>query len=382
MPNRAAAISCVVISDATQAELWRSAWSDLCRRSCRTELTQTPDWLLSWWQVYGGRQGRRLRLGLVQKDGRLIGLAPLLYRRHWYRHVLPFRRLELLASGEPAKEGIYSNHLGILAERGMETVVAHRVAEALRDGAFGPWDEVVLPMMSGDTPLPRMLVDAFRSGGCEADLIETTRAPYIALPASWREYLHSLGANSRRNIQRSLKAFDIWSEGTTRLESISDVAGLEKGKAILVHLHHRRWATAGEPGVFRASRYLEFHNSIMKRLAESGNLELLCLFARDEPVAVLYGMNWADKVIAYQTGRRIDLPGQVRPGAVLLALAIRRAIEAGRCEFDFQADSVFYKMQLATHTRPLVQVRATRKTLLERARRVAQRWWATLHAPK
>ena len=51
---------------------------------------------------------------------------------------------------------------------------------------------------------------------------------------------------------------------------------------------------------------------------------------RGEPVAALYGVRWGDKVMAYQTGRRPDVPANVRLGGVILAYAIRAAIEAGR----------------------------------------------------
>ena len=102
----------------------------------------------------------------------------------------------------------------------------------------------------------------------------------------------------------------------------------------------------------------------MRGCLESGSLELLWLCARNEPVAVLYAIDWGGKVYAYQTGRRTDVPGHLRPGAVLLALAIRRAIEAGRREFDLLADEALYKRQLASQSRPLV-----------RCAPHALRWW-------
>jgi len=77
-------------------------------------------------------------------------------------------------------------------------------------------------------------------------------------------------------------------------------------------------------------------------------------------------MEWAGKIHSYQMGRRIDMPAAVRPGSVLLALAIRRAIEAGRREFDLLADEAFFKSQLAPRTRPLVLVRVARSSLSER----------------
>ena len=45
---------------------------------------------------------------------------------------------------------------------------------------------------------------------------------------------------------------------------------------------------------------------------------------------------------------------------MLLALAIRRAIDQGRREFDLLADDAFYKQQLTPLARPLVHLRAAR----------------------
>src|SRR5205823_4557376 len=85
------ALACTVVTDPVEAERLRPEWSALLERSARNELTQSPDWLLTWWRVYGGLHGRQLRLGLFHDAGRLIGLAPLLRRRHWYGRTLPFR---------------------------------------------------------------------------------------------------------------------------------------------------------------------------------------------------------------------------------------------------------------------------------------------------
>ncbi len=361
----ARSLSCTVVADAAEAEALRPKWNDLQARCERNELTQAPDWLLTWWRVYGGLHGRQLRLGIFHEGGRLVGLAPLLRRRHWYKNWLPFRRLEFLGSGEPPADGIYSNHLSVLAERGFEEDIAHRLVQAIANGAFGGWDEVVLPMMSGDTALPDQLVDTFRSAGYCAEATVTAGAPYIVLPTTWDAYLRSLSTNSRRNIQRSLKAFDEWSQGATELACLSTSAELEEGTSILTSLHHERWGNDDQAGVFHSPLFLGFHEQMMRTLAERGALELLILRARGEPAAALYSMVWAGKVYAYQTGRRIDVPANLRPGGVLLALAIRRAIEQGRREFDLQADVAFYKSQLTPHVRPLMQVRAARRSLVE-----------------
>src|SRR6266851_4653398 len=245
---------------------------------------------------------------------------------------------QALGSGELPEQGIYSNHLSVLAEAGAEDCVAKALVRAIQDNVFGSWDEVLLPMMSADTPMPGLLAAAFRAAGFAIDMREIARAPYIPLPATWDAYLECLSANGRRNIRRSLKALAAYSGGTARLERVTHLTDLDKGKSILTRLHHARWSSAGGAGVFHLPAYLRFHDAIMRRLLERGTLLLTWLCIRNEPVAAFYGMEWSGKVYAYQVGRRIDVPARLRPGATLLALLIRQAIEAGQKEFDLLAD--------------------------------------------
>jgi CelD/BcsL family acetyltransferase involved in cellulose biosynthesis len=370
-------LACTVVSNAAEAEQLRPTWAALAECCTRAELMQTPDWLLTWWQVYGGSQGRQLRLGFFYEGHRLVGLAPLQRRRYWYGRTLPFRRLEFLGSGEPPNDGIHSNHLGVLAEPGAEKEVAARLVRGLTDGTFGAWDEVVLSMLAGDTPWPGLLAGACQKAGLHLEVTETTRGPCVALPATWEAYLASLSRQSRRLVNRSLRAFAEWAGGTTKLEHVTGPADLDRGKEILVRLHHARWAI-GTGGVFRSARYLQFHDAMLHCLAQRGSLELLWLCAQGEPVAVMYGMKWAGKVYAYQMGRRLDIPQQLRPGIVLLVLAIRRAIEAGQREFDLLPDDAMYKRQLAPNVRPFMRLRIARGGLLEGLRRAAIRCRAGL----
>jgi CelD/BcsL family acetyltransferase involved in cellulose biosynthesis len=371
--ERPLTLACELATTTAEAERLRAEWTELLERSERNELTLTPEWLLTWQRVYGPQQGRRLRIALFHDSGRLVGLAPLLLRRHWVRGVVPFRRLEFLASGEREGHGVCSNHLNVIAERGAEEPVARRLVVALTDGTFGAWDEVVLPMMDGDGPMPALLATAFREAGLSVETTETARAPYISLPKTWETYLKSLSSTHRRQVTRSLRAFEEWADGAARLDRVTDAAELEQAKRVLVELHHARWEGDGQSGVFHSPSFLQFHDAIMRTLLERGSLELLRLSVRGEPVAALYGMTWGDKTIAYQTGRSLNVPNSIRPGGVILAYAVRAAIEAGRREFDFLADEAPYKLQMATASRPLVQLRAHRAGPRETMRRLMER---------
>src|SRR5579871_1053784 len=132
-----------VLTEATQLEELAPAWEALLQRSTSPEVMLRPAWLLAWWRVFGPLGGRRLRTALFTQDERPVGLAPLLYRRHWHRHLLPFRRLEPLGSGEPEADAVCSDYLNVIAERGAEAAVARELAAAVAAGKLVAGDELV-----------------------------------------------------------------------------------------------------------------------------------------------------------------------------------------------------------------------------------------------
>jgi CelD/BcsL family acetyltransferase involved in cellulose biosynthesis len=365
-------LSRVLVTQPAELEALTPVWEDLLADSASNQPTLSPLWLRTWWQIFGPQQGRQLRV-LVLRDGETcIGLAPLLRRRHWYRHAFPFRRLEFLASGERPEDSICSDYLNLVARRGHEQAVTEQVVSAIVDGTLGRWDEVVLSMMDGEHPLTALVSRAFRARGFTPEIKPTGVAPYIPLPATWEAYLASLPGRHRALVTRSLKDFEAWSAGDYRVLRATDAASLTEGKRILIELHRQRWGEDGEAGVFRSPHFLAFHDAILPQLLERGALQLLWMNARGQPLAAIYNMIWDSRVLYYQAGRRIDLPSKVRPGIVMMAHAIRESIAAGCREFDFLGGDARFKMQLALATRPLVEMRIARKSLIEWAYRSAR----------
>ena len=98
-----------------------------------------------------------------------------------------------------------------------------------------------------------------------------------------------------------------------------------------------------------------------------GQLDLLWLTVKGEPIAAAYNIVFRGKVYFYQSGRKLDLPKQVKPGISIHAFAIERSITLGHREYDFLNGASQYKLKLATATRPLVTLRAIAPSLRARA---------------
>ena len=333
-------------------------WAGLLSRCHDSHPTLSPHWLLAWWSVFGADgAGRALRSALFWERDRLVGVVPLLTRRVRANVVLPRRRLELLASGEDERDEICSDYIGAITDPALERPIAEALAGALVDGALGAWDELVMPSMDASRALPALLASAL-AARVSVSLGPSGSCPYIALPETWDGYLGALGGNSRHLVRRSIRDLEAWAGDSLALRCADTEAGLVRGRAVLESLHAERWNAIGGPSLFDSDRFRAFHGRVMPDLFGRGELELLWLEARGQPVAALYNIVHAGKVYFYQGGRRMDLPKPLRAGIALHAYAIRRAIEKGRREYDFLAGRARYKLALATGARELCTLRA------------------------
>lgn len=372
-------LSCELLRDAHALSALTEAWWALLRRSGSDEPMLSPLWLQRWWQVFGGSDGRELAVLAWHAEQQLVGLLPLLRRRHWYRGVMPLRRLELLASGEPERDEIASEYLGPIFAAELEQQLSADLATRLLDGSLGAWDELVLPALRDDQPWIAPLCAALRARGLHCELTPHDEVHYVPLPASWDEYLGALSAKSRYLVRRSLRDTERWAGGVLRFEQVTEPAQLARGQQVLAALHGARWSqgqTDAGPdagGAFASPRFCAFHAAVLPELLARGALELRWLEARGEPIAVVYNLVWNGKVYAYQSGRQPGLPATVRVGVAIHADAIRRAIERGLREYDLLGGPARYKRQLGLATRRLVRLRVVQPGWRERLREGAER---------
>ncbi len=358
-----------VIDDVGQLESMRDEWRDLLGRAAFAEPAMTPTWLLAWWRQFGDADRRRLRVVVVEDGSRLIGLAPLSLRTILHRRALPVRSVELLATGEDPRDEICSEGVGVVVEAGRETDVADALVGALVAEKLGAWDELRMSAMSAEDPM----VEALRVALSRANVTTTTapcgEAPYIPLPSSYDEYLKQLDSSHRYVVVRALRELEKWTgKGGYTLRRATTREELDEGRRILLSLHGERWGREGKEGVFVSERFTRFHDELMPALLDErdGSIDLLWLEANGEPIAATYNFVYRGKVHFYQSGRKIDVPKQVRPGIALHALAIQAAIAAGHREYDFMSGALQYKKQLALATRTLVSLRGVAPTFRAR----------------
>jgi CelD/BcsL family acetyltransferase involved in cellulose biosynthesis len=279
------------------------------------------------------------------------------------------KRLELLASGEDAADEICSEYLGPIVASGRESEVMGAIAGRLAEDRAA-WEEIVLPALDGQSPAVKEIEPAMRARGFGCASKVAGQCPYIALPKRWEDYLAALSSDDRYMVKRSLRDFERWAGKSAKVEVATSHDDLVRGKAILHRLHEHRWEAGGQHGVFASPVFRRFHDLLMPALLDRGELDLRWLVANGEPVGVSYSIVNDNRLYFYQGGRATEVPKGVRPGIVLHLYAIQAAIEAGRLEYDFLAGDARYKQQLATGSRPLIELRVTRSSPAEAARAV------------
>jgi CelD/BcsL family acetyltransferase involved in cellulose biosynthesis len=228
--------------------------------------------------------------------------------------------------------------------------------------------------------MPRLLASALEKHGLGVEIGLAGEAPFVPLPSSWEAYLKSLPSSGRYLLTRSLRDFEQWAGGEATVHVACRADELDHAKQVLTSLHGERWGADGRDGVFASKKFAAFHAAVMPLLCERRAIELSWLAVRHEPIAAAYNLVHDGKVYFYQSGRKMDVPKGIRPGIVMHAYGIRRAIEAGMREYDFLAGASQYKKQFALAARPIVSLRAVRPSLREAARRVASRGFARAKA--
>jgi CelD/BcsL family acetyltransferase involved in cellulose biosynthesis len=328
------------------------AWNSLLADSAANSITLTWEWLTTWWEVFGA--DRELNI-LVANDGQeVIGIAPLLKRTVQHYGLLPFRRLELLASGEDEADEICSDYLDFITRKGRE----EEAVGALLDYLFktdSEWDEILLTDVAAESRNLPLLKNLCETTGTKCEVMRDQSGTYLTLPGDWEELVGGLSQNFRRKIQKDRRTL---AAGGGRLQIVDTREGFDTAFDALIRLHQQRWTGRGEPGVFASEKFTRFHRLVAPRLLDKGWLQLFIVHFQDEPVSALYAFTYNRKMYYYQGGFTEARSALTSPGTLVQSYAVEAAIKMGLSEYDFlKGGASGYKTKWGGQTRSIIQMR-------------------------
>ncbi|HEX7090744.1 MAG TPA: GNAT family N-acetyltransferase [Longimicrobiales bacterium] len=323
---RAPSIGVTEITDPGALEALRPDWARLWERCPDATPFQSPDWLLSWWNVFG--RGRLLAL-IVHRRDRLVGLAPFFVdggRPSGAEKQGSVRRVLFLGTG-------VTDHLDCLlepdyADAGAAAILAHLAAIASR------WDILDLHQLRPGSALLRAPLPP----GWSERLEDQESCPVLALP-SRVEDLPAAGATLAERVRYYRRRAE--RIAPLRFETAE---GRDIGRLLeeFFRLHAKRWSVRGQPGALADAAVRAFHRRAAAGLAERGVLRLHALWLGTDLAAVFYGFLHRRRACAYLAGFEPRF-ASLSVGAVLLGHAIEEAIREGATEFDFLRGREEYK---------------------------------------
>jgi CelD/BcsL family acetyltransferase involved in cellulose biosynthesis len=280
----------------------------------------TWEWADAWYRHLGA--GAELAVAVARRsNGEAAAILPLCVARE-----RPVRLVRFVGAGP-------SDQLGPLcAPKDRPAVAAalrRHVAETLGDSGIFLGER----LCSDDRYGPLLGAVAVRRAA----------SPVISIAGrSFDDFLAARSRNFRAQVRQRERRLARAHRLVFRLTQ--DSSRLEADMHTMMRLHEARW-NQGQSSAFSGRRAL-FHLEFAKRAHENGWLRLWTMEIDDEPVAVWYGLRYADVDSYYQAGRDPAF-GRLNVGFVLLCHTIRCAFEDGMRAYRFGLGDEPYKSRFA-----------------------------------
>lgn len=306
-------------------------WNRLLERSPSCNIFLTWEWMAAWLDIFG-LKGEPFVLTVTDADGSLTGVAPLFSTRV-RRGPFALRALRLLGTG------VGADHMGFIWPSGQD--LTEQILLRLLD-EDGRWDVFDFAWMDEDQAR-RALRAADRHRRTHASILtETAKCPVLRLPSSWDAYVKTLSPSFRSGLRRSRLRLDR-DHGPVEFRQVATEDEFETAWGALVSFHQERWRSRGLRGAFGDPLFTSFHRRFGAVALRKGWLRFYVLRAHEEIAATLYCFHFGSCVCYFQ-GSFNPAWSRYGPGRLLMAHAIRRAIEEGAAEIDFLRGTERHKM--------------------------------------
>ncbi len=337
------------------------SWRTL-EQSCEASFFQSWHWIGTWLETLPPRfEPRVLR---ITSDGRLAGLAILMFHSGKRHRIMPVGRLLLNETGDDYHDRLTLEYGGILCDRAAHAAVTEAALSWLLKQDPN-WSEICL---SGLLPagLSDVMAVAARLGllPWTFDLKPCDYVDLEVVRGAEGDYLSQLSRNTRQQLRRALRLYE--AEGPLSLTAPRNLAEAHGFLGELAELHQGYWTARGESGSFSNAYFTQFHRALIDAGFADGKIQLLRASAGDQPIGYLYNFLHKGYVYGYQSGFRYDEDPKRKPGLVTHYLAIEENLSQGARIYDFMAGQGQHKRSLSNATQDMTWLVLQRNLLKNR----------------
>jgi CelD/BcsL family acetyltransferase involved in cellulose biosynthesis len=321
-------------------EQYRSYWRTLLRETPLATFFQSYDWLEVYWRHFSA--GQRLRVLVVERNGRPTGILPLVVREEQTR----VGRVRVLTY--PLDEwGTFYGPIGSDPAETLAARLAH-IRSTTRD-----WDVVDLRTVDDERTDSGETREAFSTAGLPALRAGWNQASVIELAGTWDEYWSARNSHFRGNVRRGERKIRAAHQiEIVRYRPQGEAAGDANPRWDLfdmcVNVAQQSWQGSSTTGTTLSHDSIrEFLRDVHIAAVRSGALDLNLLLIDGQPAAFMYNYHFQGHV----SGLRMGFDAAVsRDGAgnVLVQSLIRDSFERGDRLLDLGPGHESYKRHWRT----------------------------------
>ena len=334
----------IIETNSEFAEL-HDEWRNLLQKSKISSPFLTWEWMYSWWICYGEKQPTNSLCIVTSRDeNNLIGILPgyVTHRRAFGRSGVTFRFLGSEYESSDYLDVIRKDTDGDLVEDLFKFMIKEKKVDMI----------ALYNILEGQTVLTAINDLA---GTIDAQMVVKHHriCPYLPLDGDWDSFVSGLSKNQRYNLRRRTRK--LFEEFDAELSILEDAGELETAVDELFQLHEDRFKTKQEQSIFRADLRKDFHKKVAGYFLEKNILKLFRLSVENKVIASLYCYEFANKLFYFQFGMDPEW-AKHSPGVVIMAQAIKYAIEKKLDYFDFMRGDEEYKFKWTDKVRNMVTI--------------------------
>lgn len=199
-----------LIKDSELATL-SDIWNQILNKSENDNVFLTWEWISTWWRHFG--EEKTLLVLLFKKDGNIIGIAPLMYRRQKQKF-LTLGTIEFIGTG-------LSDYGDFILIEDKKTCIG-LIFNFLEKQSI-KWDIMDLRHMPEDSDTAILVQKVAEERGYQT-VKRKTPCMYVPLSLTWNEYYEKLSKKFKKNLRRIIRKCEkTYSMAIKHVENTDDI---------------------------------------------------------------------------------------------------------------------------------------------------------------
>jgi len=314
------------------------AWNQTLEKSPSDTVFLTHEWFRCWWQAYGGEN--RLFILLVEDEGEIIAVAPLMISKERYRG-FPVKRVGFIENNNSPKSDFI-----ILAK---DKECLSLIVNYLRKNK-NLWDILFLNNIPRESRTTDILPQLFVEKGILFGIRDGTSSPYITINSDWQNYYS----------KRSKKFREVLNNKANRLKKLGTITVQEFNNrnedlmAKVFEIGRRSWKEKEKIAISSTKENRKFFSQLSKIASQKGWLSIWLLNLNGQSIAFEYHLKYKRKVYALRAAYMEEYQ-EASPGSVLDKHIIEHLFRGDFTGYDLGPGVVFYKMRWTSEVRDCLQ---------------------------